>query len=122
MAHCISSDFALGAGIAKEFEKRFDLKRQLHSCDDAFGCVSCAILIGRVFNLVTKISCWHKPTYSNMDRALLDMRRIVDNNCIKKIAMPRIGCGLDGLYWPAVKKSIINTFKDTDIEILICSL
>ena len=43
-------------------------------------------------------------------------------NGIKKIAMPLIGCGLDRLEWEDVKTIIINTFQDTDIEILICRL
>lgn len=29
LAHCISADFALGAGIAVEFNKRFDMRRKL---------------------------------------------------------------------------------------------
>ena len=28
LAHCISADFALGAGIAKEFDKRFDARKK----------------------------------------------------------------------------------------------
>lgn len=31
LAHCISADFALGAGIAVEFDKRFDMRRKLLS-------------------------------------------------------------------------------------------
>ena len=29
LAHCISADFALGAGIAKEFDKRFNCRKRL---------------------------------------------------------------------------------------------
>ena len=29
LAHCISADFAMGKGIVLEFNKRFDMKRQL---------------------------------------------------------------------------------------------
>ena len=31
---------------------------------------------------------------------------------IKKIAVPRLGCGLDKLEWPTVKQSIIECFRD----------
>ena len=34
--------------------------------------------------------------------------------------MPLIGCGLDKLKWGKVRKIIIDTFNDTDIEILVC--
>ena len=29
LAHCISADFALGAGIAKEFDRRFNCRKRL---------------------------------------------------------------------------------------------
>lgn len=29
LAHCISADFALGAGIAKEFDRRFDARKKI---------------------------------------------------------------------------------------------
>ena len=39
---------------------------------------------------------------------------------VKKIAMPKIGCGLDRLNWNIVRSIIKEVFEDTDIEILIC--
>ena len=50
------------------------------------------------------------------------MKEIVIMNNIKFIAMPKIGCGLDRLQWDKVKEIIINTFKDIDLEILVCYL
>ena len=41
---------------------------------------------------------------------------------IHKVAMPRIGYGLDRQNWSEVKKLIEEVFEDTDIEILVCSL
>ena len=41
---------------------------------------------------------------------------------IKKLAMPRIGCGLDRQNWTDVKALIEKVFADTDIEIMVCSL
>lgn len=37
-----------------------------------------------------------------------------------KLAMPRIGCGLDKLEWSKVKAIIEEVFADTDVEILVC--
>ena len=37
-----------------------------------------------------------------------------------KIAMPRIGCGLDRLEWGNVRRMIKCLFADTDVEILVC--
>lgn len=43
---------------------------------------------------------------------------IVANN-VKKLALPRIGCGLDNLEWKLVKKMLEYIFQDVDIEIKI---
>lgn len=34
--------------------------------------------------------------------------------------MPKIGCGLDKLEWDKVEEIIKETFKDCDIDILVC--
>jgi len=39
---------------------------------------------------------------------------------IKKLAMPKIGCGLDCLLWDCVEEEIKNIFNMTDIEIVVC--
>jgi len=50
------------------------------------------------------------------------MRRLIINNNIKFIAMPKIGCGLDRLQWGMVREIITEVFNDLDIEILVCHL
>lgn len=127
--HCISADFVLGAGIAKEFDKRFDMKYKLKSkYPDYFytfvrhryggGC----IYEDGVLNLITKEQYFHKPSIITMRIALQTMKNICLENNITKLAMPRIGCGLDRLEWSKVKLSIEQIFNDTDIEILVCYL
>ena len=123
LAHCISADFALGAGIAKEFNKRYNMRTELNSL---FGTSSIkdnigkALLVGRTFNLVTKERYWHKPTYASLKVTLEDMRTQVLSMQIKKIAMPLIGCGLDKLQWENVRKIIEEVFSEDDLEILVC--
>ena len=127
LAHCISADYALGAGIAIEFNKRFDMRRKLRECYPNFGVTmkhygfeGGCILIDNVLNLVTKDRYYNKPTYKSMQCAIAEMMMICNSNNIKKIAMPIIGCGLDRLQWDKVSEIIKNTFKNTDIEILVC--
>lgn len=129
LAHCVSADFALGAGIAVEFNKRFDMRRKLK--EDWPNCIEemrkhglrgeCC-LIENVFNLITKERCYYKPTYTSIEEALHAMRIVADINGVKKIAMPKIGCGLDGKDWSVIKKMLKDIFEDSDIEILVCSL
>ncbi|MCQ2968549.1 MAG: macro domain-containing protein [Clostridium sp.] len=121
LAHCISSDFALGAGIAVQFNKHFNMRSILkykyptYSWDNG----DC-ILENTVFNLVTKEKYWHKPTYNTLEKSLIKMRDIALQKNIKNIAMPLIGCGLDRLDWDQVKSIIENVFNDTDIQFIIC--
>lgn len=125
LAHCISSDFALGKGIAVEFVKRYDMKRKLKerypngAVNEQGEWLNICILEGKVFNLVTKQKYWQKPTYATLHGALIDMRKQAVTMKITKIAMPRIGCGLDKLSWEKVMQIINDVFIDTDIDIII---
>ena len=127
LAHCISADYALGAGIAKTIDEAYGMRKMLaaswpdgREMYDAMGamCLPCA----NVYNLVTKARCWHKPTLDSLREALHDMRLHVVEEGVTKIAMPKIGCGLDRLEWEDVKPMIQEVFDDTDVEILICYL
>ena len=41
------------------------------------------------------------------------------SNGVKKLAMPRLGCGLDKLNWSAVSKLIGDIFSESGIEITV---
>lgn len=127
LAHCISADFGMGKGIVVEFNRRFDMKRKItdlypdgfrdpDGCYEPMGCV----LIDRVFNLITKRRYYDKPTYYTLEGALYFMKEICQDNGIKKVAIPIIGCGLDRLKWDKVSEIIKRMFSDMDIEILVC--
>jgi hypothetical protein len=118
LAHCVSADYVLGAGIAVEFAKRFDMRRFLRTYGS--GKYPACIKADRVFNLVTKEKCNHKPTMKTLEASLILLRGFINSENIKYLAMPKIGCGLDGLNWEEVRELIKKTFADTDIEITVC--
>ena len=121
LAHCISADFALGAGIAKKFDEVYNMRFKLFREYDMYEYEGGdALLIDNVFNLVTKKKCYHKPTYESIEAALETMKDIMDFNSTTKLAMPKIGCGLDRCNWDTVYEIICEVFEDTDVEILIC--
>ena len=123
LAHCISADFALGAGIAKVFDQvynmRFKLFRRYPDYEYHGGD---AILIDNTFNLVTKRKCWHKPTYESLRESLEMMREQLEFMDATKLAMPWIGCGLDKLQKDNVYDIICEVFEDMDIDIVICEI
>ena len=119
LAHCVASDFYMGAGIAVLFQKKFSLRNKLKQSSLNKSPGSC-ILIGRVFNLITKSRSNGKPTYNTLTSSIKEMKISCDNLNISKLVMPKIGCGLDRLQWGKVKEIIQDIFKDSNIEILIC--
>lgn len=132
LMHCISSDFALGAGIAKEFRRRGcadELNKRYHrnSWDGRGYCIHTSIDgFAGAYHLVTKQKYWHKPSYKTIEEALKMARFYVNYLTLNydhvTIAMPRIGCGLDKLKWDRVKMLIEKEFGDADIKILVCNL
>ena len=121
LAHCISGDFNLGGGIAKQFCEYYNMKEKLISnYIEATNEVGEALPIENVYNLVTKGKVYEHPTYDNLRKALIDMKDMMVERQQLKLAMPKIGCGLDGLDWNIVRAIIKEVFEDIDIEILIC--
>ena len=132
-AHCISADFALGAGIAREFAKRH-VKDSLNSLYNDFTWVDHGIALYTympetygVYNLVTKEHYFDKPTYKSLKEALVSMKEQIECSSLYacsdepiKIVMPKIGCGLDKLDWSKVKLIIKETFCGMDVDIIVC--
>lgn len=126
-AHCISADCAMGAGIAKTFTKVFPtMKNELRVFCRRYSISApwTVLYEDKVFNLITKQFYYQKPTYVTLKRTLELMKDTAIENNIYKIAMPRIGCGLDGLQWTAVEDIIREVFDvdDYNFYIKVCSL
>lgn len=122
LAHCISSDAKMGAGIAKQFTEKYpDMRNHLQMLPLAVGDVaSYATKDGRlVFNLVTKRFYYEKPTYITLKESLIEMRKVAEDKGITYIAMPTIGSGLDKLDWEKVKEVIEQVFGSSDIQIKV---
>ena len=127
LAHCISGDYALGAGIAKQFVEIYDMKNKLFhqyplAANRRYGHVGEALLVDNVFNRVTKPRAFMKPTYDDLADAIDDMANQMYDKEITKLAIPLLGCGLDRLEWDRVKEIIEDEFDYTDVDILVCVL
>ncbi len=127
LAHCINGNYTLGAGIAREFVDRMNMQNCLKWAypiaeGEQAKHIGKALLVGNVFNLVTKAFHFNKPTYESLYSALKSMHEQCKELGIKYLAMPKIGCGLDRLDWDKVNAMIKEVFSDLDINILICYL
>ena len=134
LAHCISSDFAMGAGIAKQFASMGVKEWLKFTCSSVkwngqgyclytSACDKKDRYAG-VFNLVTKEKYFLKPTYIALQQSLENLRDVYlpvlsKNNETINIAMPEIGCGLDKLEWSRVSSIIKDVFCKSNVNILI---
>jgi hypothetical protein len=104
LAHCISADFALGAGIAERFDEVYDMRKKLNK-QFAYRKrrVGYALCIDNVFNLVIKDGCRDSADYETLEDALIDMKEQMLEKDITKLAIPRIASNREKLQWYLVK-------------------
>lgn len=133
LAHCISSDFVMGAGIAKQFTNRgvkntlktmypkrvWEGKGYIRVCTMQEETESWTIQ-RTVVNLVTKDNVYDKPTYETLEQSLIALKEYMVSRALMLLAIPKIGCGLDGLDWQIVQPMITRIFADTMVDILVC--
>jgi len=136
-AQCIASDLGLFGGIAHEFDLKRDIKKKLRDwaegnhqiqvkCpyDSDYGSAIPAIVghnvkIENVYNLVTKTWTFEKPAYKDLVSCLNELRSEMLKSDELFLAIPKIGCGIDGLQWDVVHQLINGIFFDTEISILV---
>ncbi|KAH8295779.1 hypothetical protein KR018_008762 [Drosophila ironensis] len=120
LCHCVAADMRMGKGIALRFRNKFGQLLTLQRQNVQPGGV--AILQDNqrfVYYLVTKQQSWGKPTYQQLHSSLLAMRQHMITHNVPKLAMPRIGCGLDGLNWSKVKEMICEIFRSDALELAV---
>ncbi|KAJ3660383.1 hypothetical protein Zmor_004833 [Zophobas morio] len=123
LAHCVAEDMNMGSGIAVQFRHKFKRVDDLLNQYQSKG--GLAILTDKdryIYYLVTKTYSTGKPTYATLFSSLKCLKKHVVEKRVQKIAMPRIGCGLDRLDWPNVKFMVEFVFRDVDVEIVVCNL
>lgn len=139
ICHCISADTAMGAGVALALVRRFpSMKSEVKDC---LATIPFAQRVGQVVffvddttnaivaNMITKAHYWDKSStmpqgvyLDNLRQCLILVKQVMLERNIKKLAMPKIGCGLDRCSWMDVESIILDVFDGTDYDITVCVL
>lgn len=120
LAHCVGEDLRMGAGIAYVFRTKFGCLAKLEAQNAKTGDIAVLCAENRlIYYLVTKKYSNQIPKYADLLRSLIKMRKHMINHNIKKLAIPRIGCGLDRLKWDAVRDLLERVFAADNVEILV---
>ena len=123
LAHCISQDLAMAAGIAVAFKSRFGGVAELRAQGKGVGDVAVLKRSGRfVYYLITKVQSYEQPTYRSLHLSLLAMKAHCLHNKVQRLSIPRIGCGIDSLTWDRVSLMINEIFADTSLTITVYTL
>uniref|UniRef100_A0A8D0GUE9 ADP-ribose glycohydrolase OARD1 n=1 Tax=Sphenodon punctatus TaxID=8508 RepID=A0A8D0GUE9_SPHPU len=123
LAHCISEDCRMSAGIAAVFKNKFGSVQELLDQGKKSGEVAVLKRDDRyIYYLITKKKYFHKPTYKSLRSSLEAMKTHCLDNGVTDVSMPRIGCGLDRLEWNEVSLMLEEVFEDTDIKITVYTL
>lgn len=120
LAHCVSLDFKMGAGIALKFRQIFGNIDKLRSMKCKVGEVAYLQDNDRyIFYLITKEKYFQKPTYKSLELSLQNLYNLCKKLDIMKLSIPKIGCGLDKLDWNRVQDIIESVFIDIKITVYL---
>lgn len=135
IAHGISGDCSLGAGVAKQLDVALGLKKKLlvikDSLDDSNNLkTGTCYFVNGVLNLVDKDSTKDAVTYTALYSCFESMKEVLLDEGITKVAMPMIACGHDHWEWGDVLDILFEVFDEDDFfceecpdfEILVCVL
>ena len=86
LAHCVSRDLKMGAGIAKIFRAKFGRIQELENAKADIGEIA-VLKVGPkfIYNLVTKAKYYGKPTYESLRKTLVAMKNHAIKHQVKNI-------------------------------------
>ena len=123
LAHCVSADMVMGRGIARQFVERFGRRDELLSQNRKVG--QAAVLQDGdrwLYYLVTKARVQERPSYHSLRRAIRFMCGHAVSHGVKHLAVPLLGCGLDGLQWSRVKNLLEGEAFGKLQRVTVCRL
>lgn len=126
LAHGVNCRGVMGAGIAVEFKRRWPAMFQnyQHLCTSGHmepGDIMTWRTLGRdpwIYNLATQAEPGPWATVPAIETSLDKMAKRAVRDRVRRVGMPRIGCGLGGLDYRDVRPLIERAAREVDIVVV----
>jgi hypothetical protein len=132
IAHCISADLHMGAGVARQicqiraYNRPNDWQKPGHMNQPRAGMLHTVLVTtspednsSQVFNLISKQHYWNHGDYPSMERVLKALRGKMIDHKVPRLSIPKIGCGRDRLEWckvlPMIEAALFGLVLHVDI-------
>ena len=120
LAHCVSADFKMRAGIAQRFARIFGCRDELLAQRAGVGDVAFLQEDDRyIYYLVTKERYFQKPTYDDIRRSLQRLAKLCREHGVDRLSIPRLACGLDGKDWSQVEAIVRDTVVKAGVTVTV---
>ena len=127
IAHSVSSDSALGKGLASALACSYlELQQMWKMSLDLFSPGSFVAYFNQsnryLCNFLTKRQFFDKPTYGTLELSLQALKQHLKRRNIQEVAIPKLGCGYDQLHWATVLPFYLKFFRAQTSQLQYSSL
>ena len=130
IVNTVNTAGVMGKGIALQFKERYPANFKEYARQCRMGLVQIGkMLVTKdisldgetiIINFPTKTDWFKKSQYSYIEEGLEDLVRVIEENNIKSIAIPPLGCGNGGLRWEKVKalmEQYLSNLKTVEVTV-----
>lgn len=123
LGHCIAADWRMSDGLAVDIKKMFgDITKQNQNKHLVGSIVQQEKNGKKVLHIITKEESTAKPTWKDFKKAIYKLATRCKEEKISKLALPKLGAGLDGIKWEKIMKVLNYAFKNTTTLVTIVCL
>ena len=122
LAHCVSADLAMSAGIAVQFVRRWPDIRSGYSRSEPGSLHVFSSTRGHIFNLITKERFDDKPSLEDFRKSIVALKSKMQALNIKTLAVPELGSGRDRLNLSKVIQVLQSILVEAGIGVIMYHL
>ena len=122
LAHCVSADLAMSAGIAVQFVRRWPDIRSGYSRSEPGSLHVHSSSRGYIFNLITKERFDDKPSLEDFRKSIVALKSKMQALNIKTLAVPELGSGRDRLNLSKVIQVLQSILVEAGIGVIMYHL